>query len=134
MNILLDTHIALWAMADHPKLSEKARKLITDPDNTLFYSSVSAWEILLKHSSPRNNLTLTADDFIAYCEEAGYIALHMTTKHILAASKLISPPPGTQHNDPFDRMLLSQAVAENLSFLTHDTKLPLYGEKCVIFV
>ena len=53
MNILLDTHIALWAISDHPRLSKAAREFITDPDNTIYYSSVSAWEVLLKHDSPK---------------------------------------------------------------------------------
>ena len=134
MNILLDTHIALWAITDHPKLPEKAKELIMDPDNNIYYSAVSAWEVLLKHDSPRNNLTLTAEDFIAYCDEAGYIALNMKPRHIAAASKLDISQAGKQHNDPFDRLLLSQAKAENFSFLTHDEKIALYNEKCVIAV
>lgn len=51
MNILLDTHIAIWAISNHPSLSKKARKLISDPDNTIYFSSVSVWEVLLKHDS-----------------------------------------------------------------------------------
>ena len=50
MNLLLDTHIAIWALNDDPALSEKARKLLLDPDNTVYYSTVSAWEVLLKHA------------------------------------------------------------------------------------
>ena len=134
MNILLDTHIALWAITDHPKLPEKARELITDADNTVYYSAISAWEVLLKHDSPRNNLTLTPEDFIGYCNEAGYIALNLKPKHIIVASKLDTSQIGKQHGDPFDRLLLSQAKAENFSFLTHDEKIPLYNEKCVITV
>ena len=134
MNILLDTHIALWAISGHPKLPEKARELITDPDNTIYYSAVSAWEVLLKHDSPRNNLTLTPEDFISYCEDAGYVALNMKPKHVSAASGLDAAPVDKQHSDPFDRLLLAQAKAENFSFLTHDEKIPLYHEKCVIAV
>ena len=72
MNILLDTHVALWAITDHPRLSKTARDFITDPDNTIYYSVVSAWEVLLKHDSPKNNLTLTPEEFIDFCEGAGY--------------------------------------------------------------
>lgn len=134
MNILLDTHIALWAITDHPKLPEKARELITDPDNTIYYSAVSAWEIMLKHDSPRNNLNLTAEEFISYCEEAGYVPLNMKPRHIITASHLDTASIDKQHSDPFDRLLLAQAKAENFSFLTHDEKIPLYNEKCVIIV
>ena len=134
MNILLDTHIALWAISDHPKLPDKARELITDPDNTIYYSAVSAWEVMLKHDSPRNNLSLTPEDFISYCEEAGYVALNMKPKHVIAASRLDTSAADKQHNDPFDRLLLAQAKSENFSFLTHDEKIPLYNENCVIAV
>ena len=134
MNILLDTHIALWAILDHPKLPIKARELIMDPDNTIYYSAVSAWEVLLKHDSPRNNLTLTAEEFITYCDESGYVALTMKPKHIATASRLDLSRLEKQHSDPFDRLLLSQAKTENFSFLTHDEKIPLYNEKCVIAV
>ena len=134
MNILLDTHIALWAISDSPKLSDKARTMITDPDNTVYYSSVSAWEILLKCASPKNNLSLTAQDFISYCDESGYIPLPLKNEHVASASLLDTDSAAKVRNDPFDRMLLSQAKSENFSFLTHDEKIGLYNEKCVVMV
>ena len=134
MNLLLDTHILIWALNDDPQLSSKARDLIMDPDNTIFYSVVSVWEVLLKHDSPKNNLTLTPEEFINYCEDSGYIALNMKPKHIVTASKLDTSGIDKQHSDPFDRLLLSQAKSENFTFLTHDEKIPLYKEKCVITV
>ena len=132
MNILLDTHIAIWAISNHPNLSQKAREMIADPDNTIYFSSVSVWEVLLKHDSPRNNLTLTPEQFAGYCEESGYYQLHMSVKHVLAASSLDISRIDKEHRDPFDRLLLSQAKAENYSFLTHDTRILLYNEKCTI--
>ena len=134
MNILLDTHIAIWAIGNHPSLSQKARKLISDLDNTIFFSSVSVWEVLLKHDSPKNNLNLTPAQFVEYCEESGFFQLHLTAKHVLVASSLDISKVTKEHRDPFDCMLLSQAKAENYSFLTHDTRLPLYNEKCTIMV
>lgn len=134
MSILLDTHIALWALTDHPMLSSAARKLIVDPDNTVYYSSVSAWEVLLKHDSPHNNLTLTPEEFIDYCNASGYVALDMKPKHVLVASRLNTAEIDKLHSDPFDRLLLSQAKSENLLFLTHDEKFSLYQEKCVMIV
>ncbi len=91
MNILLDTHMAIWAISNHPNLSQKARELISDPDNTIYFSSVSVWEVLLKHDSPRNNLSLTPEQFVEYCEESGYYQLHMSAKHVLVASSLDIP-------------------------------------------
>ena len=134
MNILLDTHIAIWAIANHPNLSVKARELISDPDNTIYFSAISVWEVLLKHDSPKNNLTLTPEQFAEYCEESGFYQLHLSTKHVLTASSLDISKVDKEHRDPFDRLLLSQAKAENYSFLTHDTRIPLYGEKCTIMV
>ena len=134
MNILLDTHIALWAITDHPRLPKAAREFIMDPDNVIYYSSVSVWEVLLKHDSPKNNLNLGPEEFIDYCEGSGYIALNMKPKHVVTASKLDTSTIDRQHSDPFDRLLLSQAKSENFTFLTHDEKLNLYHEKCVVIV
>ena len=134
MNILLDTHVALWAIADHPKLPKAAREFIIDPDNTIYYSPVSAWEVLLKHDSPKNSLTLTPEEFVDFCEGSGYIALNMKPKHVVTAFMLDTSAVDKQHSDPFDRLLLSQAKSENFTFLTHDAKMPLYNEKCVTMV
>ena len=134
MNILLDTHIAIWAIANHPNLSQKAREFISDPDNTIYFSSISVWEVLLKHDSPKNNLTLSPEQFVEYCEESGFYKLHLSTKHVLVASSLDVSKVDKEHRDPFDRLLLSQAKAENYSFLTHDARIPLYKEKCAIMV
>ena len=134
MNILLDTHVALWAIADHPKLPKAAREFIIDPDNTIYYSSVSVWEVLLKHDSLKNNLTLTPEEFVDFCEGSGYIALNMKPKHVVTAFMLDTSAVDKQHSDPFDRLLLSQAKSENFTFLTHDAKMPLYNEKCVTMV
>ena len=134
MNILIDTHIAIWAIANHPNLSQKARELISDADNTIYFSSISVWEVLLKHDSPKNNLTLTPEQFVEYCSESGFYQLPLSTKHVLVASSLDISKVDKVHRDPFDRLLLSQAKAENYSFLTHDPRIPLYKEKCTIMV
>ena len=134
MNLLLDTHIALWAITDHPRLSQAARKLILDPDNAIYYSVVSVWEVLLKNDSAKNNLSLSPEDFVQFCEEAGFFPLTLKPKHIVTASKLDTAAIDKRHSDPFDRILLAQAKTENYSFITHDEKLPLYNEKCIISV
>ncbi len=134
MNILLDTHIAIWAISNHRNLAAKARHLISDPDNTIYFSSVSVWEVLLKHDSPKNNLSLTPEEFVGYCEKSGYYQLNMKSKHVLTAAALDLSEVDKEHRDPFDRLLLAQAKTENFSFLTHDDRLPLYNESCVIKV
>ena len=134
MNLLLDTHIALWALNDDPSLSEKAKDLILDPDNTIYYSTVSVWEVLLKHACRPNNLELDSAKFVEYCHEAGFIPLSLYDKHVLAVKSLSRPIDAPPHNDPFDRLLIAQAKSENLSFLTHDSLIPYYEEKCIISV
>ena len=132
MNLLLDTHIAVWALNDDPALSEKARELILDPDNTIYYSTISVWEVLLKHSRHPENIPFTEKDFAEGCREAGFVPLALSDKHILAVSSLSRPANLKEHNDPFDRLLLAQAKVENLSFLTHDELIPGYNEKSII--
>lgn len=131
MNILLDTHIAIWALIDSPKLTRKARDLIIDPDNTIYYSVVSVWEVMLKHAVHPESIDLTAEVFSAACNEAGFVSLELKEKHVLEA-ETVNAPQVADHKDPFDRMLLAQAKAEKMSLLTNDRILPLYGEKCVI--
>ena len=132
MNLLLDTHIAIWALNDDPALSEKARELILDPDNTIYYSTVSVWEVLLKHARRPENIPFDEKDFAEGCREAGFVPLSLSDKHILAVRTLSRPDNIKEHHDPFDRLLLAQAKVENLSFLTHEELIPGYEEKCII--
>ncbi len=134
MNLLLDTHIAIWALNDDPALSEKARELILDPDNTIYYSTVSVWEVLLKHERRPQEIPFDEKDFAEGCREAGFAPLNLSDKHILAIHTLTRPDQARPHHDPFDRLLLSQAKAENFAFLTHDDLIPEYHEKCIIHV
>lgn len=132
MNLLLDTHIAIWALNDDDALSAKARELILDPDNTIYYSVVSVWEVSLKRARRPENIPFDEADFSEGCKEAGFVPLALSDKHVLAVRALSRPADRKEHNDPFDRLLLSQAKTENLFFLTHDELIPDYGEKCVI--
>lgn len=132
MNLLLDTHIAIWALNDDPQLSPKGRKLLLDPGNTIYYSTVSVWEVLLKHAKNPVNLELSASDFSKYCRQAGFYPLSFSDKHILAVETLKRIEHAKEHNDPFDRLLLAQAKLEKLSFVTHDSLIPDYEEKCII--
>ncbi len=135
MNLLLDTHIALWAISGDSKLPEKAKELILDIDNNIFFSTVSVWEVMLKNNSPKNNLKLSPVDFVQYCEDSGYYPINISPNHIIEVSKLnTAKAEKAGHKDPFDRLLLAQARAENYSFITHDSMMTLYAEKCVISV
>ena len=134
MNLLLDTHVAMWALNDDPHLSSRARNLILDPDNTIFYSVVSVWEVMLKHEKHPKMIPFSENDFDAACKEAGFIPLHLSEKHILSVRSLSRSDNAREHNDPFDRLLISQAKTENYFFITHDELIPGYKERCIVYV
>ena len=129
-NILLDTHIAIWALNDDDELSEKARDLILDPDNTIYYSAVSVWEVALKHARRPEAIPFNEQDFSTGCKDAGFNLLNIREKHIFAVRYL--PIPKKEHNDPFDRLLLAQAKVEKFLFLTHDELILGYEEGLII--
>ncbi len=132
MNLLLDTHILIWALNDDERLPEKAKEMILDADNVIYYSSVSVWEVSIKHALHPDNIAFTGKKLAFYCQEAGFLSLEMKDKHVFALETISRPEDAPKHNDPFDRMLIAQAKAENMSFLTHDSLLPYYREKCII--
>ena len=133
MNILLDTHIILWCLYDPDRLPAKAVDLISDPDNWLYYSRVSLWECEIKHIKHPDTFAMNAEDVLTDSHRAGFYDLPLESRHILALSS-VGEPHGTDHQDPFDRMLMAQAVAENMAFLTHDSRLPAYNIHNVIFI
>ncbi len=134
MNLLLDTHILIWALNEDHQLSEKAKELILDPNNIIYYSSISIWEIAIKHAIHPENVEFSGKELAAFCREAGFLPLEMREKHVFYLETISRPEDAPKHNDPFDRMLIAQAKAENMSFLTHDSLIPCYNEKCIISV
>ena len=134
MNLLLDTHILLWALSEDERLSEKARELILEPGNALYYSVVSVWEIAIKHALHPDNVKLSGKELSEYCHQAGFLPLDLRDKHVVSLEGICRDEDAPKHNDPFDRILLSQAKTENMSFLTHDTIFQGYHENCTIFL
>ena len=119
MKLLLDTHALLWWLADDPALKAAARVVIRPPDTLVFVSAATAWEISIKQALGR----LEAPDDLAEALAANrFHALPITVGHALAAGRL-----PRHHDDPFDRMLVAQAQAEQLTLVTHDPQLQPYG-------
>ena len=117
--LLLDTHVLLWALEDSQALSVDARQSIADTRNEVFVSAVSIWEMAIKRSLGK----LRAPDNLAdTVQEAGFAALPITLAHAEQAGML---PP--HHRDPFDRMLVAQALAEGLVVVTDDALISKYG-------
>ncbi len=130
MRFLLDTHIALWAITDSPRLSKAARALIAAPENALHVSAATLWEIAIKHALGRGGasaMPISAAEAHGYFLAAGYAVLPITAQHAIAVETL----PAI-HADPFDRMLIAQARAEPLRLLTADAELAAYGESVAL--
>ena len=126
MNCLLDTHILIWTIMGMPELSEKARKIIVNRRNRLFYSTVSVWEVALKHRLHPQSIPCSGAMFISLCNEADMDCLPLSNAHILALEGLRRKVDAPPHKDPFDQILISQAISENMVFLTHDKLLSYY--------
>ena len=97
MNLLLDTHIALWAIADNPKLSAVARELIESPKATIWISTASLWEIAIKHGLGRGDMPISSQEATAYFTQAGYHFLDVqpNTRWPLSGSPRITKTPST---------------------------------------
>ena len=134
MNLLLDTHILLWALTEDTRLPAKAREMILDEKNAIYYSTVSVWEIAIKHANHPDNVEMTGKEFAEACRDAGYLPLEVRDRHVLSLETITRQEGAPPHHDPFDRMLIAQAKEENMSLVTHDGLLPYYNEKCVIAV
>lgn len=119
MRLLLDTHIYLWAVASDPLLSPETRRFIESAD-AVYVSAASIWEIAIK--ARLGKLFADTDALASAIESSGFLQLPISVAHAAGVARL---PP--HHNDPFDRLLLSQAVTEPLRLLTADALLARYG-------
>lgn len=115
---LLDTHVLLWCLENSPRLKPTARQLIVDPNNIVFVSTASVWEITLKKMLGKLN---APDNLIEVIEQTGFKPLAITFQDATAIESL---PP--LHQDPFDRLLIAQAKIHRLTFLTHDAHCSAY--------
>jgi len=134
MKILLDTHILLWVLSNDVRLPEKARKLIENEENEIYYSIISLWEVEIKHLLHPDAMTISAEELTQYCEQSGFQKLLIRERHIYALEGLKREEDAPPHKDPFDRMLICQAVTENMIFVTHDSLIPGYNEPCILAV
>ena len=123
MRCLLDTHIVIWAMVGSGKLSDRALSILQNHDNVFYVSSASIWEVSIKHSVRPEEIPITAEQMIRFCRNSGIVELPVRFSH---AQKVSTLP--VYHNDPFDRMLVAQASEENLNLVSHDHRLPPYGD------
>jgi PIN domain nuclease of toxin-antitoxin system len=126
LNLLLDTHVALWAITDNPKLSKKAREMIESPKSSVWISAATVWEIAIKHSLGRGDMPVSSQEALRYFRESGYRFLPVEPEHAAAIEDLQS-----HHNDPFDRILVAQALVEPMRLITHDPMLACYSDTII---
>lgn len=134
MKILLDTHLALWSIADSKKLPAKAAELLRDEENDFFISIASIWEVAIKHYLHPDENSISEVEYSEYCRVMGFNILSLKVEHIFALRTLQRPENAPKHNDPFDRIMIAQAKTEQIIFLTHDLMLPYYWEKSIMFI
>ncbi len=132
MNILLDTHILIWALTGSDRLPKMAREMILSSENSIYYSVVSIWEVSIKHANHPDNVTFSGEELNSFCEQAGFLPLELKNTHVFSLETIKRSENAPKHHDPFDRILIAQAKAERMMFLTHDHLLPYYNEKCIV--
>lgn len=124
MRLLLDTHILIWAAIGDERLSKAAEQLIDDEANTLYFSAASIWELTIKGAERTGVIPAVLRKALM---DAGYIELSITSDHGLTVGNLPN-----HHRDPFDRIMVAQAIAEGISLLTHDSAMHAYPPTIIV--
>jgi PIN domain nuclease of toxin-antitoxin system len=119
MNIIIDTHIFLWALSDPYKISDAKRSVLEDLSNTIYLSAVSIAELMIKASVGKLLIDFNP---VAMAKESGFALLNFSAEEAL----LLKDMP-FHHKDPFDRMLIAQSIANNYPIMTEDSKIAQYN-------
>lgn len=126
MKLLLDTHAVLWFYLGDPHLSAGARTAIIDPANEKWVSPASYWEVAIKISTGKYALAQPFEDFWRNAIDLnGFQILHVQPRHGAAVATMLFPP--NNHRDPFDRLIVAQAMIEGMSLVSADPRLDAYG-------
>lgn len=129
MHLLLDTHVAMWSVSSMHRLPRRITELLLDPANHSFVSVVALWEIAIKAPQKRFDApNMTASEATAEFARAGYQILDVNHRHPLMVERL-----PLLHGDPFDRLMVAQALTEPMRLVTHDSKLQAYSDTIIAF-
>lgn len=127
MTLLIDTHCWLWWLSEPESLGQAALSLLRHAENTILLSPVSSWEIAIRHSIGRLPLPEKPEEFVSSrMERDGLISLPIHHSHTLKTADL-----PFHHNDPFDRLLIAQAIVEEIPIMTADSKFDLYDVEVI---
>jgi PIN domain nuclease of toxin-antitoxin system len=121
MNYLLDTQLLVWSLTQSPRLSPSVRELLEEPENQPYASVISIWEVAIRYSLQRPDFTIDAHNLRRAIRETDFRELPIVSDHALAIQAL----PNI-HKDPFDRLLIAQAIVEGMTLLTVDSVLAKY--------
>ena len=122
MRILIDTHILIWHLEDNEKLSLDHSASITDPSNIVFISIASFWEIAIKISRSKLSISRSIEELIGAVERSNISILPIKPQHTIQVSELTF-----HHKDPFDRMIIAQALVEDMPLISTDSDFTKYG-------
>lgn len=126
MKLLLDTHVLLWWLGDNPRLRPRARAAIADPNVTVLVSVASGWELSVKY---RLGKSAELGSLILHqAADEGFQLVAVKREHLAALERL---PRVNGHGDPFDLLLLAQALVEDAQLMTSDRMMPEYGIRCI---
>jgi PIN domain nuclease of toxin-antitoxin system len=123
MRVLLDTHVLLWTLGAPERLGNTLSAAIKSPDNDVMFSAVSIWEIAIKSALRRNDFQVAPDEILAAAIESGFTELPVRSAAAVQVAKL-----PVHHRDPFDRLLIAQAITEPATLYTADSQLEIYSD------
>ena len=121
MRFLLDTHVIIWYFEDSPGLPRKIAEIIDDPENEIYISSVSLWEIAIKVNIGKLDLQVSLNELLHTITNSEFSVIQIEDDYLNGLEKL----PAI-HKDPFDRMIISSALSENLTIITVDNNIQQY--------
>ena len=129
MRLLLDTHAAIWVLVSPHLLNDRIRGLIAAAEDGVYVSAVSVWEIAIKHAlKKRDAPPFSGTEAVGYFRQGGFKLLGVTPEHAAAVETL-----PLLHGDPFDRLLIAQALTEPLRRVTHGMKVAAYSDTIILF-
>lgn len=129
MNYLLDTHTFIWAVQNNDKLPMNIKKIINDYNNDVFISTVSLWEIELKHLKNPKAMPFSAKNILSIFAIADFKLINISAKQILCLEDIVNQGI---HRDPFDHFLMATACAEKMTFISHDDSVAKYDHVDVL--
>ncbi len=127
MKMMLDTHIALWAMADTEKLPQTFLDKLKDLNNSIFVSVASVWEVAIKNIKNDKLMPISEKEFINFCKEMEFEFMPIKLAHIMNIRNLKLKDENITHKDPFDKIIIAQSEYENVEFYTRDKTLKDYA-------